>query len=169
MAVANFFWHGDSLSLYERCCIRSFVMNGFDVRVHSFNIGLKIPEGASLHDASKIAKIDDVYKYTQGKKQGCLAAFSDMFRYKLLSSCPGWWFDTDVFCLKSATDYDKLANKSKGITVGYQSNAVINGAVIFIKESYIAEKLHGSAQEKGFVLKWGDIGPSLITDFIKKK
>lgn len=167
MAVANFFWHGDSLSLYERCCIHSFVINGFDVRVHTFNLDLKIPQGASLYDASQIAKLEDVNKYVQGGKKGCLAAFSDIFRYKLLSLSPGWWFDTDVFCLRPAMDYDLLANESKGITVGYQSKSVINGAIVFIKEASIAERLYDDAQKKGYVLKWGDIGPSLITDFIE--
>src|SRR5206468_3047474 len=34
------------------------------------------------------------------KGKGSLAAFSDLFRYRLLLDQGGWWVDADVFCLK---------------------------------------------------------------------
>ncbi|WP_084202251.1 hypothetical protein [Aeromonas fluvialis] len=166
MAIANFFWHGSSLSLYERCCISSFVHHGFHVRVHTFNKNLNIPNGAVLCDAAIFADIKDVEKLKQGGKTGCLAAFSDLFRYKLLSSEPGWWFDTDVFCLKSASDFDGLAEASKDVLVGYQSENVINGAVLLIKKKNVANEILEIAESKGNDFAWGEIGPSLLTKFI---
>jgi len=168
MAIANFFWHGSSLSLYERCCISSFVHHGFHVRVHSFNKNLNVPNGAVLCDAAIFADIKDIDKFTQGGKTGCLAAFSDLFRYKLLSSEPGWWFDTDVFCLKSASDFDSLAEASKNVLVGCQSENVINGAVLLIKEKNVANEILKIAESKGNNFAWGEIGPSLLTKFISE-
>ncbi|QFI55647.1 glycosyltransferase [Aeromonas simiae] len=106
----------------------------------------------------------------EGKKAVLLPfqTFSDIFRYKLLAKEPGWWFDTDVFCLKSADDFDSLGEKSNGITVGYQSNSVINGAVIYIKQCSIAISLYEKARAKGLDIKWGDIGPTLITEYIEE-
>ena len=48
--TANFFWHGDALSVYEWACVSSFCRAGFAVNLWSYG-PLKLPDGALARDA----------------------------------------------------------------------------------------------------------------------
>jgi hypothetical protein len=168
MINANFFWHGNSLSLYERCCLSSFVRQGIRVRLHSFSLELELPEGVLCVDASLLANVDEVVAYTQGGHQGSIAAFTDIFRYRVLAQEPGWWFDTDVFCLKSASHFAELEKQCKGLLVGLEAEGKVNGAVMYVSDTAIAHELESLANAKGLSFAWGDIGPQLVTEYEKK-
>lgn len=165
MVVASFFWHGSSLSLYERTCLSSFVHNGFDVRVHSFNLGLELPAGTTLVDARALAKPEEIDLRTQDGQKGCLASFSNIYRYKMLSREAGWWFDTDVFCLADNEAFLKVQDHSPGISVGFESETMLNGAVLYVSETSFARDLEAMAEAKGYVIEWGAIGPRLLTEY----
>src|SRR5208337_392103 len=162
MVKANFFWHGSSLSLYEWACLSSFVKNGFDVRLHSFNLGLQVPDGTTLVDARGLAKPEEVDLRTQGGIKGCLASFSNIYRYRLLSQEAGWWFDTDVFCLADSEAFLKIQERSPGISVGFETETTLNTAVMYASEKRFAHELEILAVAKGYVLEWGAIGPQLV-------
>jgi hypothetical protein len=166
--VANFFWAGSSLSLYEENCISSFLKNRFTVNVWSFQ-QLSLPIGADLKNAKEFFDQDFSLKITQGGKPGSIAAFSDLFRYKVLEKYGGWWFDTDCICLKDQLEFKELLKNQK-IVVGYESENYINGAVLnFINRDLAKEAFDRSMsilEEKKFNIKWGDIGPRLITRLI---
>ncbi len=53
-----------------------------------------------MQDARQILPASKVFRNQRGEGKGSLAAFSDLFRYKLLMDRGGWWVDTDIFCLK---------------------------------------------------------------------
>jgi hypothetical protein len=161
---ANFFWHGPSLSLYESACLSSFVRQGLSVRLHTFNLQLAVPEGVSLVDAGLLAHQDEVLAYTQGGHAASIAAFTDIFRYRVLGQEPGWWFDTDVFCLKDALHYAALERQSKGLLIGFEETGKVNGAVMYISDTGLASKLEQLANAKGRQFDWGAIGPGLVTD-----
>lgn len=165
MVVASFFWNGSSLSLYERACLSSFVHNGFDVRVHSFDLGLELPAGATLVDARALAKPEEIDFRTQDGQKGCLASFSNIYRYRMLSREPGWWFDTDVFCLADNEAFLQVQDRSPGISVGLESETFLNGAVLYVSETSFARELEAMAVAKGCVLEWGAIGPRLLTEY----
>ncbi len=61
---------------------------------------IDVPPGVILQDANQILPQSLIFRNQNGKGKGSLAAFSDLFRYKLLLDRGGWWVDTDVFCLK---------------------------------------------------------------------
>ena len=46
---------------------------------------------------------------------GSLAAFSNLFRYKLLLERGGWWVDTDVICLRPFRVRDELVIASEPV------------------------------------------------------
>jgi hypothetical protein len=175
--TAHFFWHG-TMSLYEYLCIGSFVKHNWDVKVWAYE-KLDLPTGATQCDASEILSIDELntfrvwsphtksYESTGGINSG----FSDLFRFTLLLKHGGWWFDTDVVCLKDQSQFDAL-KQNKHIVVGQESKNVINGAVLNFPSkdtnSLILQKcleLCSGTREFG----WGAVGPGLITDFSKEQ
>lgn len=167
MINANFFWHGPSLSLYEAACLSSFVKHGVQVRLHTFNSKLQVPEGVTLVDAGILAHPEEVRAYTQGGQPGSIAAFTDIFRYRVLSRTPGWWFDTDVFCLKNADHYAALQANSKGLLLGLEEAGEVNGAVLFVSDPDLAKELERRADALGKTFDWGAIGPWLLTKFMQ--
>lgn len=165
MVVANFFWHGPALRLYERACLSSFVRKGIKVHLHTFNASLSVPDGVRLVDARTRAQENEVLSLTQGGKVGSIAAFTDLFRYRLFRDEPGWWFDTDVYCLADASAFMELEARSKGLLIGEEAPGKLNGAVLFISRPDIAVELEKRADAQGKNFDWGAIGPKLITDY----
>jgi hypothetical protein len=166
--TANFFWHGPKLRLYERACLASFVKAGLTVHLHTFNDTLLVPEGVVRCDAGKFAHKDEVTSLTQGGKSGSIAAFTDLFRYRLFKSEPGWWFDTDVYCLAPAAAFEAIEKTSRGLLVGEEEPGKLNGAVLFVSDPTVAVELERRADAVGKSFPWGAIGPGLITDYVRE-
>ncbi len=163
---ANFFWYGTSLSLQEYVCIASFVQKGFKVRVYSYG-ELDLPEGAVLADAAEILPNTDLGKYTHAGMPANITAFSDAFRYNLLKRNGGWWFDADVFCLANADKFSEIIkNKSRNISVGFESLNYINNAVLYFDDEQLLNKIILELENAGTEFGWGAIGPRLITRVI---
>lgn len=164
MEIAHFFWHGAPLSIYENSCIRSFCVHGFDVHVWSYD-PVDLPVGATSHDANQILPRSDLTRYKQDGQPKNIAAFTDFFRYELLSHHDGWWFDTDVLCLKPASVFSGFKQR---LVVGYESEELINGAVLRINDKSLARELKSRsdsiAQAGNNCFRWGAVGPSLITE-----
>jgi hypothetical protein len=167
MAVANFFWHGSDLSLYERVSLKSFVKHNFVVNIYSFHKLSKI-EGVNNLDAREILPEESLYKYTHNNKNGCLAAFSDEFRIFLMKKKCGWWFDIDIICLKDASEFDNLDNNKK-ILVGYECEDNIANGILKINDQTIIEDIINKIKLSGTKFNWGTIGPKLIKDIIIEK
>ena len=179
---AHFFWHG-KLTVFELKCIQSFVRHGFDVNVWSYQQHNNLPAGARLQDARKILPEDHLMKYQQisvfseegknNKTYASLAAFSDAFRYTLLSKIEGWWFDCDCFCLKDQREFKQLRQNKNVIAscekleddryLGCGAIAVPNKAL----GSKLVKELNRRCLEHNYVFdRWGYIGPWLLTDVI---
>ncbi len=164
---AHCFWHGSELSLYEKACLQSFVRQGARVNLHTFDPGLSVPDGVIRRDAACFANPHEVHAYTQNGVVGSIAAFSDVLRYRILAQRPGWWIDTDVFCLQSTETLRQLELGSPGLILGVESARHLNGAVMCITDAVIAQTLSAMAEAKGKVFGWGDIGPKLLTTWVE--
>jgi hypothetical protein len=167
---ANFLWVGPQFTRFEEVALRSFIQNGFDVRVWSYDT-LELPTGAKPMDARLILPEDQVGKYTQGGKPNNLAAFSDVFRYTLLAArCGEWWFDIDCICLKGAASFRDLKLGRK-LVVGREDEAHVNCACLSFVDPELAQSL---LQEQRRLIEsksefvWGEIGPRLLTDWLAK-
>jgi hypothetical protein len=162
--IANFFWAGNCLSIYEELSLKSFLLNNFTVRVWSYD-KLNLPDGIELMDAEKILPKADLHKYNY------LAAFSDIFRFKLLSEKNGeWWFDTDCICLKNEKEFKQL-KQDKKIIAGWEDSNFLNGACLNFMDNKIGLDL--VLEQKNIInnkinLKWGEIGPVLLTNWLTK-
>jgi hypothetical protein len=86
-------WVGSSLSAMEQLCIKSFLKNGHEFHLYTYEDLGGVPKGTVVKDADAIIpkKEIETFKY--------VANFSDLFRYTLLRS-GGWYVDMDSVCLR---------------------------------------------------------------------
>jgi len=168
--IANFFWGGSELSYYERASLRSFLKNGFRVRLHTFDPGLAAPDGVEVVNASAVRPVEELSRYTQGGKKASVTSFSNFFRYQLLANEPGWWFDADFVCCQSVEAFRELEATSPGLIAGYEGPNAVNNAVLYISDANVAtdllERAERRARELDNTFRWGAVGPHLVTEYV---
>jgi hypothetical protein len=92
-------WYGSSaLGQMERLSIQSFLCHGHEYHLYSYDQITNLPKGALLKDARSIHPSFEMIRNRDGKVLG--AAFSDLFRYKLLHDRGHFWADLDVVCIR---------------------------------------------------------------------
>lgn len=96
LRVINSFWYGSELTEIGELCINSFLKNGFEFKLWTYDLNLKVPKGCELMDASKILKKELLFRH----KEESWVPFSIWFRFKLLYERGGAWTDMDIICLK---------------------------------------------------------------------
>ena len=98
--VVQSLWIGSRLSAMERLAIRSFLANGHDFHLYCYDNVEGLPSGTIVKDGNDILPESRIFTYSEGFAKGSHAAFSNVFRYKLMLDRGGWWVDTDVVCLR---------------------------------------------------------------------
>jgi Alpha 1,4-glycosyltransferase conserved region/Glycosyltransferase sugar-binding region containing DXD motif len=137
--------------------MRSFLDHGHAFHLYSYSPKLEVPAGVELKDAAELLEKDGYFTYQKGAGAGSHAAFSNLFRYKLLAERGGWWVDTDVICLSGEIPrFDEF--------FAYESQEIVNGAVLFFQRwDPLMLDCFNEASKIGNSAKWGEIGPRLIT------
>ena len=167
--VFSTFWSGP-LNLREYVCFNSFIKNNHQLEVYTYDSLSNLPKGVIIKDASEIIPIDEYKKY-KSKFSKRWAIFADKFRYLLLLKKGGWWVDADVVCLSPFINI-----RDDQSFMCFQHDEFINNACLkFTKGDEVMkycvdyiekwEKDNNYNYEK---LWWGQIGPFLITEAIKK-
>ncbi|MGC1506268.1 MAG: hypothetical protein WA782_19275 [Sulfitobacter sp.] len=96
-------WIGGPLSWMEQLCLKSFVDQGQQITLFSYEDIPNVPDGVVCRDGREIIDTDDFIKY---EKKDSFALFADWFRLHMIKQCPGMiWVDTDVYCHQPMT-YD---------------------------------------------------------------
>ncbi len=98
-SVAQFLWVQGALSPLEQLCLQSFVDHGHAVHLYVYHEVTGVPSAVELRDAREVLPAECVFEATAPGGLG-FTSFSNRFRYHLLAERGGWWFDTDVVCLK---------------------------------------------------------------------
>ena len=106
--VIKSLWHGTPLSIFEELSLLSFVHQGHAVELYSYD-DVPVPAGVELKDANRIMRESEVFAYTSGPAKGSFAAFSNLFRFKMLAQDGGIWADADVLCLRPLYDLPAAA------------------------------------------------------------
>jgi hypothetical protein len=88
-------WVGDALSTMERLCLNSFIKNGHEFHLYTYNEVKNVPDGVIIKNANEIIPEEQVFLI-----RGTYASFADFFRWKLILEKGGWWVDTDAVCIK---------------------------------------------------------------------
>jgi hypothetical protein len=163
-------WVGPRLSTMERLSIASFLASGHPVHLYTYERVAGVPPGATLCDAREIVDRCGVFANPAGFGEGSFAAFSDLFRYKLLLDRGGIWCDTDIVCLRplhfTARMPYAIASERVPPRAGVAPHAVQLNAC-FVKapagSAVMRECYETCVAADKAALRWGDIGPSLAT------
>lgn len=103
----------------ERLCISSFVKNGYQFELYSYQSPTDVPDGATLRDAREILPEKKAFLL-----YGSWSSFSDHFRYELMARRSGWWTDLDVVCLQRLPMNEYVFLTEHGIGTNWPTNAV---------------------------------------------
>jgi hypothetical protein len=153
----------DRLSNLERLCINSFLNNGHDFHLYSYQELTNLPIGVVSHDANEILPEDQIWRTDNGS----LAGFADTFRYKLLYEKGGWWVDLDAFCYKPFDFKDALVFSSEEGREEYEGMRLVNGGVMKVPPKHPSMKKALETSEKfGNGSEFGSTGPELLTALI---
>lgn len=156
-------WIGPELSIMEQLSIASFLANGHDYHLYTYDDVKRIPAGTEVKDANSILPSSDIFQYA-GRPS--YAGFANFFRYKLLLEKGGWWADTDTVCLKPFDFPDEFVFSSE-ISKG---NEVVNCGNI---KTPAASEVMAYAwdvckrKDKG-QLVWGETGPRLMAEAVSR-
>jgi len=159
MALFRSLWIGPALSALERLCIQSFLDHGHALELFAYHPVAAVPAGCRIRDARRILPESQVFAYREG---GSYAAFSNWFRYKLLYDIGGWWIDTDVVCLAPEIPGGPIALAGQG-------DGLVNGAIMKFPAGHPAMQFaYSAAAARGRDVKWGEIGPHLLTKVVRR-
>lgn len=162
--VIQSLWVGESISVMERVCISSFLKNGYDFHLYTYNPIEDIPVGTTIKDAREVLPTDKIFKY---KNYDSYAAFSNLFRYKLLYEKGGYWVDTDIICLKPFLDFSQYVFASERLEEGKEQ--VANCVIRAPRDSQVMKYCFNIAYQKNpEELEWGETGPKLLSDAVEK-
>ena len=84
-------WIGESLGPLQKLSIASFLNHGHEYHLHCYQKIGNLPSGVVVKDASETLPASAIFYYQNGPGRGSVAAFANLFRYKLLLEKGGWW------------------------------------------------------------------------------
>ena len=84
----------------EQLAVRSFLDHGHPFHLYAYEEIDNVPAGAVVHRGDEILPEREIFRCPAGFGEGSVAAFADLFRYKLLLERGGWWADMDAVCIR---------------------------------------------------------------------
>lgn len=170
MPPIQMLWIGPRLSNLERLSILSFLAYGHEVHLYSYGEVAGAPAGATRCDARQVLPESEVFTYASGFGKGSPASFSNFFRYQLLLDRGGMWCDADIVCLKpfdfAAQSTYVVASERRHPSEATPRHPVKLNACLLQAPAgspVMRECRDACAAADRRTLRWGDIGPSLIT------
>lgn len=161
-------WIGGSLSKMEILSIRSFLSNGHEYHLYTYEDLIGLPEGVVVKDANTILPRERIFKYQVDEfGKGGYSGFSNIFRYHLLRLRGGWWADMDVICLKPLdfiSDY-VIASSYEGQWGDCAINCVMKMPEQSELANYLCDKVD---QMDPLKMKYAEAGPFLLQSAIKE-
>ena len=162
--AVHMFWAYGDLSKLERLCISSFVLQGYRVKLWTYDKINNAPSSVQLCDAREILDEKRVFL----NRSQSIVSFSDLFRYKLLNEVGGLYADTDVIALASPDYFSKPLVVTERQTGG--NDVTINNNIIYNPQPHsgnLIDLAYSVADhfppEK---ITWDEIGPRLLTSMI---
>jgi hypothetical protein len=136
----------------------SFVQNGYRVELYRYGHIDGVPDGVKQRDAQRIVAQERIFRYPAGGfGAGSVAGFADLFRYKLLADRGGWWFDTDLICLR------RIEWRSPYFFAREDDTKINNALMRAPKGSPLMKLLYERALARVAQPTWGETGPVLVT------
>jgi hypothetical protein len=160
-------WIGKELSNIEQLCIKSFLKNGHEFHLYTYNEIENIPIGTILKNGSDILPEKEIFTIKEGWGKGSYSAFADIFRYALLSQKGGWWVDMDVICLRPfELSQDLVICSSYEYEWGEQANnCILKAPAGHELLHFMLEICHSKEKSE---IKFGELSPHLIQKAVKE-
>lgn len=83
-------WIGNQLSPLELLSINSYLHNGHELELYTYNSIINVPAEVKVKDARVIIPENEMIAIKSDQNLHGLLNFSDFFRYKLLYELGGW-------------------------------------------------------------------------------
>ena len=114
-----------------------------------------------LSDANRILPYSSQFSYSTGPAKGSLAAFSNLFRFKMLYKLGGIWADLDTLCLRKI---DSLPEDF----VTWKPNDIVNVSVCgFSPRHALVQSAYKELARAGDRLLLGDTA-KILTSIVEK-
>jgi hypothetical protein len=174
LPVINAIWIGDKMGPIHAACLKSFVVTGHEVVLHTYGEVSDAPHGVQYADANRLRPEDKLLRYPNGS----YSLSSNLMRYEMLRQGLGLYVDCDVFCLTPMEDAETI--------FGREDDGYINGAVLKlppdspmladlcrIDEAWVPPWSRWAKGWEGPIptlgnMSWGTTGPRAITHYANK-
>ena len=151
--VIQSLWIGKELGPIQQMCIKSFLKQGHEFHLYTYDDVKNIPAGTVLKNAHVIAPYDRVKEF-YGPAQ-----FYDYFAYLLLYKLGGWSVGMDIICLQPFDHLAEYVFPTDDSEEYYITNAVMKvpagSAIMF--SAYLAVTGIDTA-----ATRWDATGPVLL-------
>lgn len=158
--MANFgsLWVGNPMTKIQEVSLSSFIYHGHSLTLYVYDMDMKVPEGVQKAFAGDIMDESEMFLV-----QNTYAAFSDLFRYRMIKKTGLAWVDADTICL--SPDWDGL-----GDTYACLENDTVVGGVLSLPQdstaiNYLIKKSTKFDKTK---IKWTNVGPELVDETFRK-
>ena len=153
MAKIAMLWFHNPMTGVQRLSIRSFLHHGHDVTIFTYG-AIEAPDGVSFADAGEIISEDKIFK-----SHDSFAAFSDVFRYRLLAQTDYIWADADTVCLRPDWDFNEYLFSFQ------EPFKVTNNVLGYPQGSQLAKRLVDECvYQEGKA--YDELGPVLLTRLV---
>jgi hypothetical protein len=157
-------WIGDDLSAMEQLSMRSFLANGHEFRLYTYEPVTGVPAGVVQNDAREVLPASAIFRY---RDCGSYSGFADHFRYKLLLEHGGWWCDLDMVCLQPLPAPGEYVFASELTLTNIQTAA--NGVMFAHRGAPALQYMWDIASRKDPAkLSWCETGAPLLADAVAK-
>jgi len=141
----------------EQACLHSFVAQGYDLTLFSYDDVANVPSNVRRSDAAEI--VDRVWAQRfiyRGKPD--LSHFSDYFRYKMFEREARTWIDADLVLIDP-----RQMPAGRTALVGRELQGSLNGAILYISDPSLQKAFLADVEQlDGLDLSWGQTGPLLL-------
>lgn len=165
----NGLWFGNPLSTLEIMSMVSFIRNGHEYNLYTYDDLENVPQGVNIKDANEIIPESEIFRSLDSTgKPGSIAPFADYFRYNLIYKVGGFWADMDCICIKPWNWEEEYVFSSENTHRNVQEANI--GAIKCSKNSLVMkfcidviDKFEDKSQ-----IPWGTSGPILLREALNK-
>ncbi len=181
-------WIGGELSWLEQLCLQSFLDQGHEVILYSYDEVKGVPDGVRRADANDILPAEKIIRHA---RTGSPAYHADLFRLRMIAREGHVWADTDAYCcqpwrLRRGAHFhgwisDRKPQVNNGVLGLPKKSRTLREMLKFTSDEYPippwlaeAERERLTAlKERGegvhvSLLPWGVWGPDALTWFLKE-
>jgi hypothetical protein len=159
---------GTRLSEVEVLTINSFIKNGHEFHLYTYEPLENTPPSTVIKDANEIIPQSKSFTVPLAHISNCYSSFSDFFRWKLILDRGGWWVDLDLVCLKPF-EFDTKYVFSGGQGKPGADDCIASHVFKVPKGSPMFQWGWDQCQLMNVqTMTWGQGGPPLLTEAVHK-